>query len=973
MQFLHANNSNYYGKAQELRGAIAGWLNYIPATFLSYTKHTIEHSEEIISQMSKLLFVDEDPKRPVLRDLSSVEAYILVAAAYLHDAGMTVSDSEKRTILESAEWREWVENGSGATRFRNVASFREDRSGRMDATTRTFLADVQLRFLIAEYVRRTHHLRGGDILAMYQSEMGRFGYDDPILIQTIASVCVAHGLQQNELNDPERFPERRDVQDEKVNVRLLAVLLRLGDLLDMSYDRACPLLLNAASPIPADSLAHWTQYQRITHKMVAHDRIELIAACENEEEHRFLHDWCAWLVAELDQARRLMVRATRHAEWEPPMASIDQATGNTITIKPAKGARYIPARWRFELDTKAIFDRLIYDALDTPWDFLRELIQNAADASRCQMFADIVDRGGEAPSYPTQVEEKIRERYSIRVTLGTTEVRNEMSGEMEQRQVLTVEDEGLGMDQDVVQRYLLQVGRSYYTTRDFRDTFGFVASSRFGIGFLSVFGVSDDVTIETFKPSSTIDSEPLKLRLTGPRSYLLTEKGTRRRPGTSIQVVLRDPVEQGKITDLIENWCKRLEFPMLVNDLGKKKQFHAECAADFITEVSSVKDATAKLMIRAFPVNREGIEGELFVLSYVASGIERWDVGGTINYQNSSRLRGTRIEMPDDEILFHGINTSFSDDDEGGHESNDPFRKRIDLRGERFSPSLARNRSRFNEYFPEIDSRWQEIIREHFDSLGDLGETPLWMYKQKLSEYIGSAEFWDIEPSMMPIIENGICKSVTEDSVKSLPSLCVYVEKKYRAPAFFDIEEDNVEPELPLPIVEGIILSDNNLGKVSHDCRISLFSNRVLTKIEIISDFIICTWTLGEPNAADVYRGIGIQEIDFNPDIAACRIGSPISHYGSPHVVLNSSHPFGAWHSRVRNACDDGQFGLDKRILRSINDAIRGHALRNNHPDEHELKEKLLEWSELPGLPENLIPPFTEVNAQNFPIIGFAR
>jgi molecular chaperone HtpG len=102
MRFLHAKDSSYHGKARELREAVAGWLSYIPATFPNYTKHTIEHSEEIISQMSKLLFENGNPQKPVLSDLSSVEAYILIAAAYLHDAGMTVSDAEKRTILQSA-------------------------------------------------------------------------------------------------------------------------------------------------------------------------------------------------------------------------------------------------------------------------------------------------------------------------------------------------------------------------------------------------------------------------------------------------------------------------------------------------------------------------------------------------------------------------------------------------------------------------------------------------------------------------------------------------------------------------------------------------------------------------------------------------------------------------------------------------------------------------------------------------------
>jgi hypothetical protein len=129
--------------------------------------------------------------------------------------------------------------------------------------------------LIAEFVRRIHHRRTAEIIAQHDLGLGAFSFGDSVLRDTISNVCLAHGLDRYELLDTVRFPERRDIQNETVNVRFLAFMLRIGDLLDMSSDRACPLLLNAASPIPADSLAHWTKYQRITHKLTAPDRIEL--------------------------------------------------------------------------------------------------------------------------------------------------------------------------------------------------------------------------------------------------------------------------------------------------------------------------------------------------------------------------------------------------------------------------------------------------------------------------------------------------------------------------------------------------------------------------------------------------------------------------------------------------------------------------------------------------------------------------
>ncbi|MDQ3818641.1 MAG: hypothetical protein M3362_13320, partial [Acidobacteriota bacterium] len=290
MLYLNSLNTIYYGKALELRDAVQGWLNYIPETFPHYTRHTIQHSDEIILQVSKLLFKQDDPNQPVIR-LSAAEAYILMAAAYLHDAGMVSSDKDKLEIITSNnEWRNWVTgDGGGAKRWREIENLRQEGNG--DEPTRHFIADLQTRFLIAEFIRRSHHLRAADVIRQHQGHLGRFAFDDQMMQRTISDICVAHGLRTYELEDRERYPDRRDIQGYAVNVRLIAILLRLGDLLDMSYDRACPLLLNAANPLPADSYAHWTQYQRIVHRLTSPDKIEITAECQTQEEHRVLQDW----------------------------------------------------------------------------------------------------------------------------------------------------------------------------------------------------------------------------------------------------------------------------------------------------------------------------------------------------------------------------------------------------------------------------------------------------------------------------------------------------------------------------------------------------------------------------------------------------------------------------------------------------------------------------------------------------------
>src|SRR5258705_1716889 len=343
---------------------------------------------------------------------------------------MVASNREKIELLQTDEWKSWVsDSNGGAKRWNSIQELRDGNEPK-DKWVRDFLADLETRFLIAEFIRRVHHLRARTVIEQHQAMLGRFAFDDPVLQRSIADVCIAHGLRTHELEDNERFPDRRDIRGDAVNVRLMAILLRLGDLLDMSADRACPLLLNAACPLPADSLAHWTQYQRITHRLTAPDRIEITAECQNQEEHRILQDWCQWIVNEVRGARTLLSRSRRHHTYELPVAEIE-GTDKTIVIRPTRTANYFPSSWTFQLDQEAIFQRLIYDVYEGSEVFIRELIQNALDANRCQMYADLVSQSVTPPKYPTQVSEDRRSRYPVSVSLKWIDIENPLSQEKE--------------------------------------------------------------------------------------------------------------------------------------------------------------------------------------------------------------------------------------------------------------------------------------------------------------------------------------------------------------------------------------------------------------------------------------------------------------------------------------------------------------------------------------------------------------
>ncbi|MEM8529580.1 MAG: hypothetical protein AAGF95_01980 [Chloroflexota bacterium] len=958
--YLRRHRFDYYGKCVELRHTVQGWLEYIPNTFPHYTRHTITHSDEIISQMSQLLFRND---RPMVA-LSPIEAYILIVAAYLHDVGMVVPDRVKANILASPEWKQWIaHHRTGTKRWQAIETIRTD-SAIPDVTERHFLADVQTRFLIAEFVRRKHHHRTAHILTHHREALQRFDFDDPILFNTIAAVCIAHGLSHYELEDQERYPDRRTIQGQLVNVRFCAIALRLGDLLDMSHDRACPLLLNAACPLPGESLAYWSQYQRFRHRLTTPDCIEVIAECATQAEHRFLHDWCQWLVDEVERAQTLMAGAKRHSEWRLPRIDLDGSTP-TIKIRPASEATYIPTRWRFELEQHGMYERLIGDLYNEPMIFVRELIQNALDATRCQMYSDLAKKEQELPAYPTHIEAPFRSRYPIHIQLQTRIMPDEQSGELAQYQVLVVEDHGIGMDQHIIQHYLLQVGRSYYTSEDFHRSFGFIPASQFGLGFLSVFAVSDYITIESYKPTSRLDNQPLRLTLTGPRSYLLIEQGARSVSGTRIEILLRNPLAQGQLTDCVMNWCRRVEVPLMVDDLGNKTTIMAEQSTQFCCDTPHILTDGIRHAVRAFPVNRPGIEGELYVFVQKDRRGESWKARRDLDRYFRRHLLAHRLRFPGNVVCFHGI--ALVDDGESENTARQ-MSARIDVRNNTLHPTLSRSAIKRPDSDANwqhiLESRWAEILSEHLATAPRATAEQGWKYKQQLVNDFPLASFWEALPGMIRTHQQGQSQIVSLRELKAAPIITTIL---YAAQPQRNGNGRRNGATIPMTSNDNTpILIDHDLQHLSTQHCNSLFHHRQAVMVRWLNEnYLAIDWQLQTTTSLTYWEtnvAFHLVPLPSNTTVGCTLyLGTSIS---AETYLLNTAHPFVQWLERVQQAHEQDPQVINKQqweiLLTHVRSALVG--LDN----EQNLLDYLAGWHQIPNLPDNLYPPQLDCGSDTF-------
>jgi hypothetical protein len=960
----------YYGKVLELREAVQGWLAYIPQTFPHYTRHTIEHSDRIIEQLSKLLFHDDDVERPFI-ELSGIEAYVLCAAALLHDSGMVASDAEKRSILESSEWREWTSTGSGAERFAATDALRKGTSP-ADSSVRHFLADVQLRFLLAEFIRVRHHERSGRFLSQHQQALGRFAFDDPLLARTISDVCIGHGLEQRSLDDSDAYPVVRDVHREKVNVRLMAILFRLGDLLDIESDRACPLLLNAASPIPSLSRAHWTQYQRIRHRVTTPETISIVAECVTQDEHRIFADWCNWIQSETEGATRLLQTSKYHSAWHPPRAVV--ADQGTIQIRPAPTATYVPTTWRLEFDEEQVLSRLIRDTYSDRLAFVRELLQNSIDATRCRLFVDLTARNCAMPIWPAEIASSELERYPIRVSLSEEQVLSDLSGETETFQVLTVDDCGIGMSRGIIEKYFLQIGRSFYASADFNRRFHFPPIGRFGIGFLSVFAVSDHVVVETHSSlANDADASDLRLTLTGPRNYLLLENGSRNRPGTSVTLRLKEPIELKQLATAVEAWCRRVEFPVELDMQGGRTTVHAEHAGQFTDEAVLPSEEDARFEVLAFPFVTSRLTGEVYVFSYTRAGRSSWvDADwARYSYRKSHPLAKVPV-IPTTVLCENGIDYSVVSDHDGRHlEGSGSIAIRADYRGASLDKSLDRGNVRRHgqrglkaifDLEPDVETFVAQVVERHIAERAPKADEREWIYKQRLMEEVPLEYFWEQLPETTRVFVAGSAtlRSVAEITAKPAVEVVHSTESiRYwddRAKALVAMEQSQSAVAQRRGHAAALLGSD--IESFAAMTRNAVFGGREPVSAEMCGVSVIAVQFEGL-RASSQHRRVG-KTIYRLPIGGYSGVGIVLRGILSEHdnfVVLNTNHQLIAWLDMAERMANAGVGGLNSAASDTLIDLIAtatGHGL----PDHVAAVNKYLDsWRGLPDIDESEKPP----------------
>lgn len=387
---------------------------------------------------------------------------------------------------------------------------------------------------LAEWIRRQHHHRSADIIRTSHNDATGIPIDDSGLAHVIALLCETHGerdLDNFEKYDP-FFAWRSGIS---IRVPLLGVLLRLGDLLHVTSDRTPLAVIPLVSLSTAKSRTEWNRHlSTVGVARTSGSSIRITCLCKDPGVHREVLRLCDYINEEFRYCNKILGALSRETKKTHALACCEIRPNIT-----PKG--YIP--WtdlQFSLDREGLLELLVGARIYRgPSAVVRELLMNAVDA--CRQRAKL-------------------EQCSpvVRIELDTT------------KNLLRVEDDGIGMDEGDLRDFFLRLGRCFYRSSEYRSRYTsqeqIQSVSEFGIGFGSCFLAADHVTLDTLRAGQ----EPIFLDMYGLLDFAAARPGSRTASGTIVTLHLKsDAIKEIKgVVGKIHELCPHVEAPIEVTTDG---------------------------------------------------------------------------------------------------------------------------------------------------------------------------------------------------------------------------------------------------------------------------------------------------------------------------------------------------------------------------------------------------------------------
>jgi hypothetical protein len=504
-----------------------------------FTLHDETHIFNILKIIDKLI------PESTLENLSIPDILMLILSVFLHDIGMAPEEkyiqSWKNQLDDSKYDDELRKDKDVFSRFRMGYSLQVADIERFKSENEIGKAQLLEDYIITEYIRYDHSNRARRIIADYWS--GKIKYQDTDLTEDLASICFSHNEDYMYLLNMESF--KLCGQDTFSCLPFVATLLRLADIIDFDPKRTPSVLFSHLVVTNPVSLSEWNKHQSINAWSISPKRLIYSAQCEHPAIESAIRDFCNQIDNELRNGTVVLSNLSDEGmdvnidTYKIPLpAQVDRKK-----IAPKKDIRtgkpiYRYHDTKFSLSKKQIIDLLMGTKLYGKTEVaLRELLQNSIDAcllrEKLSEFWDI--------EYTPKIEVSI-------YTLNDVEY-------------LKVSDNGIGMNQYIVDNFYTNIGCSYYSSREFSEYMAavntkFTPISRFGIGILSCFMVCDSMEVSTRRIKDRYEyDDALDISIEGYESLFVIKDSSRKDPGTETTLKLRPVNPWKKMSEIAFKQC----------------------------------------------------------------------------------------------------------------------------------------------------------------------------------------------------------------------------------------------------------------------------------------------------------------------------------------------------------------------------------------------------------------------------------
>lgn len=502
----------------------------------SFTDHSVKHMDALWT-VSDVIFTPEEIEKFTL-----AEAFILAASFYFHDLGMALGatkegiDRLKESEIYNSIFHR-LKNGYGL-------SIQQSEVMGLQIAARELHAKNAIRLC-------TEKIPGLDKF-LIEKEVIRNSWAN-----YIGDVSASHHWSLSELDT--KLGVRGIVpgpNKDNIDLAFIGCALRIIDYAHINHERANYIERLFRINIDDKSLLHWKAQENINGPSRFENKLKYASnkPIEDVEAWWLFYDMVSGLDKEITEVGEYL----ESKPWSKERFSLEgvqhvKTPKNFSTL--VRTLNFEPIDIRFKPDSierlvEILGGKTLYG--NDHYAPLRELLQNSRDAILLRQQREL-----------SKDDSNYLGKITISLDASTSPPK------------LIIKDNGIGMDSKVIQDYLLGIASDYWNSQDYFNDFpdakekGFSPTGKFGIGFLSVFMIGDNIAVETERMAR--NNLRLSLKGLGKHGSLISSMSTGNIGTTiTIEILKQKPELYTNLEMVVKARAPMLSFPIVVNTPTQK-------------------------------------------------------------------------------------------------------------------------------------------------------------------------------------------------------------------------------------------------------------------------------------------------------------------------------------------------------------------------------------------------------------------